>query len=302
MVAQRGSLPLGFLGLGAMGGPMVTNLLAAGRRVVAYDPCAERLSAAVAVGAEPAADEREVVRAAAVVMTSLPSSEVWATVATERLLPAAQPEQLFVDLGTTAPPVTRRLAEAFAARGAHLVDAPVSGGPGGAAAGTLHIFVGGEAGAVERCRPLLEILGRPEHITWCGPSGAGQVVKGVNQLVMGLTAAAQLEALALGVAGGVDPTTIAAAMDGDEDWRRAFAKLARRVADGQGEAVETKFSELHYYLEEAAAQGAALPLTTALHGFCERGERVARDALGRPAPSFWRELRRAAAGGERDVQ
>jgi 3-hydroxyisobutyrate dehydrogenase-like beta-hydroxyacid dehydrogenase len=211
-------------------------------------------------------------------------------VAEAQLIPNARAGQVFIDLGTTAPPEARRLAAEFAARDATLIEAPVSGGPHGADTGTLRIFVGGDEAIATRCRPILEVLGDPARIVYCGPSGAGQVVKGVNQLAMGLGDAAYLEAIAFGVCAGVDPSAILTAVGGDEGWRGHFASIARRVADGEGVGLTVKFPELDYFLQEARDGRFGLPLTEALRAFCDAGERVTADNMGRPEPSFWHEL------------
>jgi 3-hydroxyisobutyrate dehydrogenase-like beta-hydroxyacid dehydrogenase len=222
-------------------------------------------------------------------MVSLPSSDAFVRLADETLLPSAHAGQIVVDLGTTTPPETRRLAVAFAARGAALVDAPLSGGPGGAERADLYVFVGGDAGAVAQVRPLLEAIAGAEKLTVCGPSGSGQVVKGVNQLMMGLGNAAYLEALAFGVRAGVDPRTIAHALGREGRWRVDFHATAEQAAGGEGNQVGVKFRELPYFLTEARDRGFALPLTETLHRFCDAGERVVVDD-NRPAPSFWHEL------------
>ena len=279
-----------------MGGPMARNLLRAGHRLIVFDVDPARVESLTPLGAEAAPSPGETVGGSEVVLTSLPSSDVFVQVAESELLPHARARQVFIDLGTTAPPQTRRLAAAFAAKGAALVDAPVSGGPHGAEHGTLHMFVGGEEAVVRRCRPILDVLGNPEKITHCGPSGAGQVVKGVNQLVMGLVAAAHLEALAFGVRAGVDASVVEAAVGGDEVWRELFAATARRVAAGEGHTIFVKFPELQHFLGEARERGFPLPLTQALHEFAEAGTRNWADNMGRPIPSFWHEL--ATRGSE----
>ena len=285
---------LGFLGLGAMGGPMARHLLAAGYPLVAYDRNAERLRAAVAAGAVAADDTvppggvADVVARSEVVCLSLPSSEAVVEVFKDEIMPRAG--QVFIDFGTTAPPETRRIAAELAGRGAALIDAPVSGGPGGAERARLRMFVGGDAEAVERCRPILETVGGSEGLTYCGPSGAGQVVKGVNQLAMGLGAAAYLEAVAFGVRAGVGPEIIATAVgDPDERWRAIVLQMAEAAAKGTAEQVGVKFRELPYFLREAREGNFPLPLTETLYGFCDGGERVVVDD-NRPAPSFWHEL------------
>ncbi len=290
---------LGFIGLGAMGGPMARNLQRAGYRVVVFDVRPEPRAACSAAGCIAAADEMAVVEAAEIVMTSLPSSAAFVAVAEAQLEPNARPGQVFADLGTTAVAETRRLGAALAARGASLVDAPVSGGPRGAEQARLHVFVGGAAEPVSRVLPVLRVLGEPERVVWCGASGAGQLVKGVNQLAMGLGAAACLEAIAYAARAGVEMTPILQAMDGQEPWRRQFAAVARQVVEGRADTVDTKFAELHLFLEEAHAQGRALPLTEALYECCRNQECRFRDSMNRPTPSLWGALAVPGPRGDR---
>ena len=290
---------LGFLGLGAMGGPMARNLVRAGYTVVGFDLREERLSACADAGVVPAGGEDDVVRRADVVLTSLPSSESWVEAAERHLVPNAREGQVFIDLGTTTPPETRRLAAEFARKGAALLDVPVSGGPGGVEAKRLRMFVGGDPRVFAECRQILEAIGGPEHITYCGPSGSGQVVKGVNQLAMGLGAAAYLEAVAFGVMAGVDAETIRVAVGatgGVDRWREYVDFVADRAAAGSAESIGVKFRELPYFLREAGEKGFVLPLTQMLFSFCDAGERVVIDD-NRRAPSFWHELMKAARKG-----
>jgi len=279
---------IGFLGLGEMGGPMVANLLRAGYRVHVFDLVPDRVAWCQKRGAV-AAGSVAGVTGCPVVMASLPSSDSFVTVATEALLPHARQGQIVVDLGTTTPPETRRLAAAFARRGAALLDVPVSGGPGGAERADLYMFAGGDKTALEQVRPMLTAIGGADRFTHCGPSGAGQVVKGVNQLMMGLGNAAYLEALAFGVRAGIDVAVIEQAIGENGRWRSDFSQTAAEVAAGGGAGVGVKFRELPYFLREARESGVPLPLTETLYAFCEHGERVTVDDH-RPAPSFWHEL------------
>ncbi|HVK05991.1 MAG TPA: NAD(P)-binding domain-containing protein [Armatimonadaceae bacterium] len=279
-----------FLGVGAMGGPMARHLAAAGYPVTVLDRDPERLATAVASGARAAEDGPGAVRVADVVCTSLPSSESWVALAQSLLLPNARPGKLFIDFGTGTPPETRRIGAALAERGALLVDAPVSGGPDGAERARLRCFAGGDPDAFERARPILETVCGADGLTYCGPCGAGQVVKGVNQLAMGLGAAAYLEAVAFGVRAGVEPDVLGRAVGGEgEHWRAMLLQAARAARDGRAEQIGVKFRELPYYLAAADAAGFGLPLTRALYEFCDAGERVVTDD-NRPAPSFWHEL------------
>jgi 3-hydroxyisobutyrate dehydrogenase-like beta-hydroxyacid dehydrogenase len=282
--------PLGFIGLGAMGGAMVRTLLAAGCTVLGYDINEERLAQAAAAGVESAESGADVARRRDVVLTSLRSSAIWAQVAEADLVPNARPGQVFIDLGTVAPPETRRLAEMFAEKGATLLDVPVSGGPGGSASGTLHMFAGGDRAAFDKHRPLLEVLGEPRHVVYCGPSGCGQVVKAVNQLAMGLADAGYLEALALGVRAGADIEAIRDGVGGDAGWRGHFAHVVQRVIDGNGEGMWIKFPEFPYFLAEAHEKGIPMPITEALQSFCSAGDVAYHDNMNRLTASFWHEL------------
>jgi len=282
--------PIGFLGLGAMGGNMARQLLLAGYKVIGFDPNTERLTACVSAGATRAANVEEVVSSANTVLTSLRSSAVFVEVAEKHFLPNARRGQLFIDLGTTTAPETRRLAAALSAKGATLIDAPVSGGPQGAATGTLRIFVGGDAEAVKRCRPILEVLGEPKRVVYCGPTGTGQVVKGTNQLAMGLGVAAYMEAIAFAVRTGVNLEAIEQSVGGDDGWRAHFSGIAKQIMRGNGGTMVVKYPELPYFLEEAQAQGIEMPLTQALNAFLKDSKHDMLDNMNRPSRSFWREL------------
>ena len=284
---NEGRPPLGFIGLGQMGGAMAKRLLRAGYPIVGFDIVPERLAASVEAGATAAQSAADAVRRSDVVLTSLRSSTVFVEVAERDLVPNARAGQTFIDLGTTEAGETRRLAAAFAAKGATLLDVPVSGSP---ATGALRMFAGGDEAAYRRCRPILEVLGDPERVVYCGPSGCGQVVKGVNQLAMGLADAAYLEAIAFGVRAGADAEAIRQGVGGDDGWRGHFAGLAKRVIDGTAESCWVKFPELPYFLAEAREKGFGLPLTQALFDFCNAVERAFRDNMSRPTVSFWHEV------------
>jgi 3-hydroxyisobutyrate dehydrogenase len=280
---------LGFIGLGAMGGAMTANLVRAGYTVYAFDLDAQRMDFAADHGAETVSDIATLVEQAAVILTSLPSSRAFVQVAESELLPRVRAGQLIIDVGTVTPPEARRLAAAFAAKEVQLIDAPVSGGPRGAQEARLFMFVGGDEDAVARVLPILETVAGRERMTYCGSAGCGQVVKGVNQLMMGLVEAAHLEAIAFGVNAGVDPDVIARAIGHEGRYRVDFHATANRVAQAKGQEVGVKFRELPYFLQAAQAARFPLPLTATLHEFCDQGERVVIDD-NRPAPSFWHEL------------
>jgi 3-hydroxyisobutyrate dehydrogenase-like beta-hydroxyacid dehydrogenase len=130
------------------------------------------------------------------------------------VLSALQPDSVIVDMSTIAPGTAQRLAAAAGSLGASMLDAPVSGGEIGAIDGTLSIMVGGDAPALERVRPILEAMGNPERIIHIGESGAGQICKACNQLVIGGTLVAVGEAFALARKSGVNPAQVRAALLG----------------------------------------------------------------------------------------
>jgi 3-hydroxyisobutyrate dehydrogenase-like beta-hydroxyacid dehydrogenase len=280
---------IGFIGLGEMGGPMARNLLRAGYSVIGFDIDSGRQMELVAAGITAAADIPDLVRRCDVIATSLPSSSSWVETTTDHILPVARPGQILIDFGTVVPTQTRRLAALLAERGVHTIDAPVSGGKQGAENARLYIFVGGDETAVKECLPILNVIGGKDHLTYCGQAGNGQVVKGVNQLMMGLVSAAYLEAISFGVNAGVPAEVIHDAVSGDGVFRSDFRRFAERVVRNAGSDVGVKFRELPYFLEAAADEGFALPITKTVREFCEQGEYIVIDDH-RQAPSYWHEL------------
>jgi 3-hydroxyisobutyrate dehydrogenase-like beta-hydroxyacid dehydrogenase len=281
---------IGFIGVGAMGGGMARQLLNAGHRLIAFDIDDRQLRSLADAGAEPAADPGDLARTADVVMTSLPAPEIFVEVAQRHLLPVARDGQVIIDFGTSQPTEVRRLADAFAARGAAMLDAPVSGGASGAAQGTLRVFVGGDEAVFQRCQPLLHIVGEPSLVLYCGPSGSGQIIKVVNQLAMGLGVAAYLESLAFGVRQGISADLLHRAVGGsDEAWRTHFAQIADRIIAGRGNNIGVKAGQLEHFLQEAAAAGIPMPMTAALHAFCRDADKPVMEA-NRPSASYWKEL------------
>ncbi|MEM7034331.1 MAG: NAD(P)-dependent oxidoreductase [Chloroflexota bacterium] len=281
---------LGLIGLGNMGGAMARNLLEADYRLHVYDLDTEAVADCVSKGGITTANTTDLVRQSDIVLTSLPSSSVFVGVAEESFISNAKPDQVFIDLGTTEGEDTRRIAQAIAEKGATLLDAPVSGGPAGATSGNLRIFVGGEKDIFNQCKPILDILGEPEHVVYCGASGSGQTVKGVNQLAMGLGTTAYLEAIAYGVRAGINPKAIHQAVGGSIGWRHDIAQITQRIQDERVETMVVKFPELPYFLAEANEQGITLPLTEALFEFLDQEPRRWRDNMNRPTVSFWHTL------------
>ena len=280
---------LGFVGIGPMGGKMARFLIKDGYPVLIHDIDKARLDAIALEGGTIASSNAEVVQKSDIVFTSLPLSEVWVEVAEKDFLPNAKRGQVFIDMGTVTPPETRRLYEEFRKKGASLIDSPVSNAGGGN--NKFYIFVGGDKDVVDAHWPIYDSLGVPGHVVYCGPSGSGQVVKGINQLGIGLINAAAVEIVAFGVRCGVDPDAFSQAV-GVEDaagWRGLIFQMAKEAKSGKIEHTPVKQGQLTHYLKEAKSRGFELPLTNALYEFLKDSPHTIQDA-NRRSPSFWNEL------------
>jgi L-serine 3-dehydrogenase (NAD+) len=203
---------IAFIGLGHMGLPMARNLLKNGFAVCAFDLVKEAVDTLVTEGAQPAGSAADAVRGAAVVVSMLPASRHVESLylGENGLLERIASDALVLECSTIAPDSSRKVHAAAAAKGIALLDAPVSGGTAGAAAGTLTFMVGGEAGHLERARPVLEAMGK--NIFHAGPDGAGQVAKVCNNQLLAVHMIGTAEAMALGVASGLDPAVLAEIM------------------------------------------------------------------------------------------
>lgn len=203
-MAQR----IAFIGLGNMGGPMALNLLKGGFAVTVFDLSASAVARLTEAGATAADSASAAAQQAEVVITMLPAGKhVEAVYLNEGgVLDHAPAGALLIDCSTIAADAARKVAAAAQARGFTMIDAPVSGGVGGAAAGTLTFIVGGSTEALEQARPVLEKMGK--NIFHAGDSGAGQVAKICNNMLLGILMAGTSEALALGVANGLDPKVL----------------------------------------------------------------------------------------------
>jgi 3-hydroxyisobutyrate dehydrogenase len=198
-------MKVGFVGTGTMGQPMVANLLKKGFAVVAYDVVPAALDAAVKLGASACGSAAEAATQADLVVTMLPSSSHVEAVylGAGGVLEGAATGRLCVDMSTIDPGVSRRVAERLRQRGVRFIDAPVSGGVGGAEKATLAIMVGGEAADLEEARPALAAMGA--NIIHVGPVGSGEVAKLCNNLIAGVAMVAVSEAFRIAEGFGVDP-------------------------------------------------------------------------------------------------
>lgn len=203
---------IAFIGLGHMGLPMARNLLKAGFALRVFDLLQSAVDSLTAEGATPAASAAEAVAGAQVVVSMLPASRhvEGLYLGESGLLQQIAPGSLVLECSTIAPESARKVHAAASARGVAMLDAPVSGGTAGAAAGTLTFMVGGDAAVLERARPVLSAMGK--NLFHAGPDGAGQVAKVCNNQLLAVQMIGTAEALALGVANGLDAATLAEIM------------------------------------------------------------------------------------------
>jgi 3-hydroxyisobutyrate dehydrogenase/2-hydroxy-3-oxopropionate reductase len=201
-------MKVGFIGLGKMGRPMTQHLLQAGFEVVINNRSQRVVQELAAEGAIPAATPAEVGRAAEIVMTCLPTTEAVEAVyeGEDGLFGVARAGQILIDHSTVSPNLSRRFSDRAQAAGAGFLDAPVSGGPAGAAGGTLTIMVGGDREVFDRALPIFQAMGKNIHLV--GPSGAGSIIKLTNQLLVAIHTAASVEAAVFAVKAGADPQMV----------------------------------------------------------------------------------------------
>ncbi|MEK6316024.1 MAG: 3-hydroxyisobutyrate dehydrogenase [Burkholderia gladioli] len=201
-------MKIGFIGLGHMGAPMALNLVKAGHEVRAFDLSEDALRLVADGGAKLAGSAREAAEGAEFVITMLPAAiHVRRALTDEKgVLAGLAPGATVIDSSTIDPASAQAFGELVRERGGAFVDAPVSGGTGGAAAGTLTFMVGGSVAEFERVTPVLTGMGR--NVVHCGPTGMGQVAKVCNNLVLGISMAGVAEAMSLGVALGIDPKVL----------------------------------------------------------------------------------------------
>jgi len=189
-------MKIGFIGLGNMGAPMAANLVAAGHEVTGFD-----LAAPAPDGVAMAASAREAATGAEVVITMLPNGAILKAVAAD-VIPAMAPAAVLLDCSTVDVASAREVAAMAEAAGLGALDAPVSGGVGGAAAGTLTFMVGGGDAAFAIAKPLFDVMG--QKAVHCGPAGNGQAAKICNNMILGVTMIATCEAFALADKLGLD--------------------------------------------------------------------------------------------------
>ena len=226
---------VGFIGLGTMGRHMASNLQKGGHKLVVYDVRREAAEPHIEAGATWAASPRAVAEAADIVFTSLPGPvEVEAVALDEKggLIAGLTADKVYFDLSTNSPTLVRRIHDVFKARGIHMLDAPVSGGPKGAETRKLALWIGGDEEVYKRCKPVLDAIGDQPY--YVGPIGAGSVAKLVHNCAGYVVQTALAEVFTMGVKAGVDPLTLwKAVRQGAGGRRRTFDGLVDQFLPGK---------------------------------------------------------------------
>ena len=263
-------MKIAFIGLGNMGGPMAINLHKAGHSVKAFDLSADALAKVKAEGVQIAASAQDAVQGAEAIVTMLPASQhvEGLFLGNGNLLASIAKGTLVIDSSTIAAATSQKVAKAAEAAGIDFIDAPVSGGTGGAIAGTLTFMVGGSEAQLERARPLLEKMGA--NIFHAGSVGAGQTAKICNNMLLGILMVGTSEAIALGVANGLDPKVLSEIMRRSSGGNWALEKYnpfpgvhenapaSKGYAGGFG--TDLMLKDLGLAQENATAVKAATPL------------------------------------------
>lgn len=255
-------MKLGFIGLGVMGQPMALHLLRAGHDLSVWS---RRHTASAQplldAGASLCATPCELARRSEVVFTMVTGgSDVEQLLfGSDGLAEGFAPGSIFVDMSTIAPAVARSAAQRLAQQDVAMLDAPVSGGGQGAIAATLAIMVGGEAAALARVRPLFDLLGKT--VVHVGASGAGQVAKACNQMIMVAAIQAVAEALHLAAAAGVDPGKVRAALAGGSAASRVLDVMGGRMVERDFAAgVEARLHHKDFAVALAEGHRLGVPL------------------------------------------
>lgn len=258
------TLRLGYIGLGLMGKSIARNLLRAGFAVTVHNRSRPPMDELAAEGAKPAGSPKEVAEASDVVLTSLPDGpDVEQVVLGENgIMEGARPGMIYIDNSTIQPAVARRIGWCLAESGVEALDAPVSGGDVGAREGTLAIMVGGPRSAFEKVLPVLQAMGKT--ITYVGESGAGQVAKACNQIMVAAQMVAMAELLLLAQKAGVDPGRVVEAIRGGAAQCWTLDVKPPRLLRGErgpGFKASMMHKDLRIVQETADRYGMVLPVT-----------------------------------------
>ncbi len=258
---------VGYIGLGIMGGGIARNLMKAGHELVVYNRSQGKIDQLVSEGAKAASSPKEVAERVEFVFTNLPDTPDVETVVLgpNGILEGAHDRLVFIDNSTIKPESARMLAVRLAEKGVAALDAPVSGGDVGARNGTLTIMVGGPQDAFDRAEPLWKAIGRAWVLV--GDSGAGQIAKVCNQIIVGAQMASLAEALITAQKAGVDPRRVVEAIKGGaaQMWTLDVKPPRLFVGNrGPGFKAFMQHKDLGIVLDTARTYGIPLPVTAVI--------------------------------------
>lgn len=255
---------IGFIGLGIMGRPMTKHLLDAGYPVVVYDIVKAGVDWAVSVGATAACCNKDVAAKSDIVITMLPDSpDVEAAMfGANGIFEGMRPGMTLIDMSSISPVTARKVSAAAAEKGVEMIDAPVSGGQVGAEQASLSIMCGGKQEVFDRVLPILEKMGKT--IKLVGASGAGQVAKAANQIIVAMTIQAVAEALVLAQKAGVDPAKVREAIGGGYAQSRILEVHGEKMLKRNfkpGFRIRLHIKDLNVALSTGREYGVGLPGT-----------------------------------------
>ncbi len=255
-------MKVAFIGMGTMGAAMALNILKAGHEVTVHNRTREREEPVAKAGAHRAATPKEAATGAEIVVICVSDTpDVEAVVLGEEgVIHGAAAGAVVVDMSTISPSATRKMSAELGKKGVRMLDAPVSGGSEGAQKGTLSIMIGGEAADVEKAMPVLGAMGK--NITHVGPSGAGQVTKAINQILIAGTYLSVAEGLSLGLKAGLDMQKVVQAMTGGAADSWVLSYRSGNVIKNQyplGFRVRLHRKDLGIALEAAKEMGVFMP-------------------------------------------
>ncbi|HWI15528.1 MAG TPA: NAD(P)-dependent oxidoreductase [Burkholderiales bacterium] len=255
-------MKLGFIGLGVMGRPMALNLMKHGHEMGVYGRREATLAPLLEAGARRYDTPAALAGACDVLFTMVTASQDVEVIAlgTDGVINGARRGMVLIDMETIAPAVARNVAAALAERGIDMLDAPVSGGPGGAQQATLSIMVGGKADVYERMLPLFQALGKT--VVHMGGPGAGQTTKACNQLALLVNAMGTAEAMLLAARSGLDPAKVREVLLGGVASSRVLELFGKRMVDrdfAAGIEARLYYKDLHIALDLVHELGIATP-------------------------------------------
>jgi 3-hydroxyisobutyrate dehydrogenase len=259
---------IGFIGLGIMGKPMARNLIKAGFEVVVYNRTAANAEQMVSEGAQKADSPRQVAEASSIIITIVSDTpDVESVILGEKgVIEGIKSGSVVIDMSTISPQATQKITACLKEKGAHMLDAPVSGGEEGAINGTLSIMVGGNTKIFERCQPVLKAMGK--SITHVGSHGIGQTVKLMNQILVAGTLNAVTEALVFGQKSGVNLEKAIEAVKGGAAASWQLSNLAPRIIKRDfrpGFMIDLIQKDLNLIMGAADAVMTPLPVTSIIH-------------------------------------